>query len=117
MASTQRFEWHGEAISKVQRAAAADGLLAWAEDVLQVVNDNYIPLDEGTLMRSGESDVDRNELVASAFYDTPYAVAQHELPFHHANGRIWKYLERGSKERAQAGQEYVAQKVRAVTGG
>jgi hypothetical protein len=53
-----------------------------------------VPLDEGTLERSGVASVDPLALTASVSYDTPYAVRQHEdMTLRHPNGRQPKYLE------------------------
>lgn len=75
------------------RAAAADGLATAAEHVLQVSN-TRVPHEEGTLERSGTTDVDKDSLTASISYDTPYAVAQHErLDYAHKGKGRAKYLE------------------------
>ncbi|WP_293787759.1 hypothetical protein, partial [uncultured Aeromicrobium sp.] len=56
-----------------KRDAAAVGLARAAEHVLGVSSDR-VPLEEGTLMRSGSVNVDADNLVAYVSYDTPYAV-------------------------------------------
>jgi hypothetical protein len=69
------------------------GLQVAAEHVLQVSNDR-VPLETGTLMRSGRAVVDRSRGTASVSYDTPYAARQHEdLTMRHGPGRQAKYLE------------------------
>lgn len=57
-------------------------------------SNKIIPLDEGTLMRSGTVSLDESTLNGSVSYDSPYAVRQHEeLTWRHAPGRQAKYLE------------------------
>lgn len=73
--------------------AAAVGLTRAAEHVLGVSN-SRVPIEEGTLERSGAVNVDAENLVAYVSYDTPYAVVQHEdLTLAHDAGRQAKYLE------------------------
>jgi hypothetical protein len=53
-----------------------------------------IPLDEGTLERSGVVSVDPVALEGAVSYDTPYARRQHEeLTWKHLPGREAKFLE------------------------
>jgi len=57
-------------------------------------SNKMIPLEEGTLMRSGTTSLDEATLTGTISYDTPYAVRQHEeLTWRHAPGRQAKYLE------------------------
>lgn len=107
--------WHGDAVSAKLRAATVRGLRMWAELVLQR-SSLIVPLDEGTLDRSGTASVDERTLTAAVSYDTPYAVDQHELPpAVHRNGREWKYLERPWLEsRAEAG-PIIAKQLRKAT--
>lgn len=73
------------------RQLASEGLLRALEHVLAEAN-KIIPLEEGTLQRSGTASVDG--LNGSVSFDTPYAVVQHErLDYKHAPGRQAKYLE------------------------
>lgn len=63
-----------------------------------------VPIEEGTLSRSGRTDVDTQgaTVVAAISYDTPYAVRQHEdMSYRHDPGRTAKYLE--GPLRAEAG--------------
>lgn len=70
---------------------AAEGLRRGLEHTLAVSN-SRVPLDEGTLMRTGRVDMDK--LGGSISYDTVYAARQHEeLTWKHAPGRQAKYLE------------------------
>jgi hypothetical protein len=88
-----RLRFHGVAVHRELRTAAARGLLLAAEHVLGE-SQQVVPLDEGPLMQSGTASVDESSLTAMVSYDTPYAVPQHErLDFRHAPGRTAKYLE------------------------
>jgi hypothetical protein len=71
-------------------------LLAVCEAVLTEAN-KTIPLETGTMQRSGRVEVSGNEGQVS--YDTPYAVQQHEDPhFRHDPGRRDHWLERTVEE-------------------
>ncbi|MEU6649513.1 minor capsid protein [Streptomyces sp. NPDC046900] len=70
---------------------ASDGLRRGLEHVL-AESRKLVPLDEGTLERSGRVDVDG--LDGAVSYDTVYARRQHEeLTWRHLPGRSAKYLE------------------------
>jgi hypothetical protein len=84
-------DWNGEHIDNRVSGAAVHGLFVGAEHVLQASR-AVVPLEEGTLERSGTASV--SGYTAAVSYDTPYAVIQHErLDFRHAEGRTAKYLE------------------------
>lgn len=71
-------------------AAAEGGVIAAAEVVKQDAI-NRAPAETGELRNSGNTDADGLE--ATIFFDTPYAVIQHEtLGYHHEIGEA-KYLE------------------------
>lgn len=75
------------------REAAAGGLDEAAEHILGVAK-SLVPIEEGTLERSGAADVDGERLRAAVSFDTPYAVVQHEdMTLQHDSGRQAKYLE------------------------
>ena len=85
--------WHGDKAKAAARKGAARGLMRGAEHVLQQAN-LIVPIEEGTLLRSGAASSDEGELRAAVSYDTPYAVRQHEeLTYRHDPGRQAKYLE------------------------
>lgn len=99
-------------IAKAQRAGAVLGLKKAAEHLLQVSREQ-VPIEEGTLERSGVASVDEGELRAAVSYDTPYAVRQHEdLTLKHDEGRKAKYLEDPMNEERQVMGEIVATEVR-----
>lgn len=78
------------------QAASKEALFEAAEFILQESN-KIAPLDEGTLIRSGnvDSGEKNGKPAASVYYDTPYAVRLHEHPeYNFQNGREGKYLEK-----------------------
>lgn len=82
-----------EQIREDQHDKAAVGLFKGAEHILQVSNER-VPIEEGTLERTGATSIDEVNLRAAISYDTLYAVKQHEdLTLHHDDGRTAKYLE------------------------
>lgn len=76
-----------------ERAGAAKGLQLGLEHVLGVAR-SRVPIEEGTLERSGTTSIDDDRLVGAVSFDTPYAVVQHEdMTMSHDAGREAKYLE------------------------
>lgn len=69
-------------------AAFAEGMSEAAAELLTDANAD-VPLDEGTLEASGHSvPATAGRLQAAVYYDTPYAVRQHEdATLNHPNGR------------------------------
>ena len=112
MPQTSRIEWHGDAIAEHLREAAARGLGLAAEHLLQVSREG-VPLEEGTLERSGVASVDADELTAAVSYDTAYAVRQHEdMTARHDQGRTAKYLEGPANEERDTMLDIIAAQVR-----
>jgi hypothetical protein len=94
----------------------ADGLMRAATHLRGEAN-KTIPIEEGTLQRSGGVDVDAQAGEASVYYDTPYAVAQHENSAHrHAPGRRAKWLELSAGEQARQIAELIGGGLRKVLG-
>lgn len=92
MSISAKVDWHGDEIDDRVEAAAQHGLLLGAEHVLQSSR-AVVPLEEGTLERSGTATQEGLEAAVS-YNAPPYDVIQHErLDFRHANGRTAKYLE------------------------
>ena len=93
MGVRSRITWHGDAVIATIDAAAVVGLTHGAEHLLaEAVKE--VPLEEGTLQRSGVASVDEAALRAAVSFDTVYAVRQHEeLTWQHDAGRKAKYLE------------------------
>lgn len=103
-----RREWNGRRILGEARVGQVKGLIVAAEHLLQVSR-TLVPIEETTLERSGGADVDPAERRASVFYDTPYAVIQHEeLTYRHDPGRQAKYLEQPFNEERDTMIELVA---------
>ena len=94
MGQNYRMNWQGRRLwTSRGKARAARGMRLALEHVLAESN-KIIPLEEGTLMRSGKVSMDEGGLTGSISYDTPYAVRQHEeMTWRHAPGRQAKYLE------------------------
>ncbi|WP_032769828.1 hypothetical protein [Streptomyces sp. CNS654] len=107
-----RLTWNGDAVIRGTRAGAARGLRLGAEHVLQVSRER-VPIEEGTLERSGTATVGEDELRAAVAYDTPYAVRQHEeMDYRHDAGRTAKYLEQPMSEEADTVGEIIAAEMR-----
>ena len=94
MPQNYRLTWNGRRLwTNGGKQRAARGLQLAAEHILAESN-KLVPLDEGTLQRSGEVSVDAEGMAASVSYNSPYAVRQHEeMTWRHAPGRQAKYLE------------------------
>lgn len=92
MTQYARMSWHGHRLwTSRGRRLASEGVQRALEHALGVSNQR-VPLEEGTLERSGRADVDG--LNGAISYDTVYAVRQHEeLEWKHLPGRQAKYLE------------------------
>ncbi|MCT9090590.1 hypothetical protein N4G70_17255 [Streptomyces sp. ASQP_92] len=107
-----RLHWHGQAATDAIRQAAARGLLLAAEHTL-AASRQRVPINEGTLERSGAASVDEQNLTAAVSYDTPYAVRVHEdMTARHLPGRRAKYLESVLPEVADDVQALIAAQVR-----
>jgi hypothetical protein len=116
MVQQARISWHGARAKSAARTGAARGLGLAAEHVLQVSN-TRVPIEEGTLERSGVTDVDESELRASVSYDTPYAVVQHEdMTLQHDAGRSPKFLEQALDEEWKTAERIIAREVRKELG-
>ncbi|WAL93999.1 hypothetical protein [Streptomyces sp. Je 1-369] len=92
MTQYARMDWQGSRLwTSRGRRLASEGVQRALEHGLGVSN-TRVPLEEGTLERSGRVDVDG--LNGAISYDTVYAVRQHEeLTWKHLPGRQAKYLE------------------------
>lgn len=87
------FKWDGDQVKAGTRKGSVKGLRLAAEHLL-AESRKLVPIEEGTLERSGTVSVDAANLQAAVAYDTPYAVRQHEeLGYQHDRGRQAKYLE------------------------
>lgn len=108
------FQWFGEEAKLKLLAARAGALKIGAEYLLEESN-RVVPIEEGTLGRSGAVDVDPVAGLATISYDTPYARRQHEdLTFRHDPGRKAKYLEGTMKERGHIAFGIMGEHIRQV---
>jgi hypothetical protein len=90
-------------LDRAERALADSG-----ENLLEEAN-KTIPIDTGTLQRSGKVTYDKASRTVVISYDTPYAARQHEdTRLRHANGRRAKWLERTFNEQRQSVLQYIA---------
>ncbi|MEU6858828.1 hypothetical protein AB0B28_08145 [Glycomyces sp. NPDC046736] len=88
-----RFDWDGEKVEKRLEEALFQGLWHAALHLLHEAQ-AVVPIEEGTLERSGVASKDRGALQCAVSFDTVYAVRQHEeLTWRHDPGRQAKYLE------------------------
>lgn len=112
--SRARLRWNGTAATGAIREAAARGLLLGAEHVL-AESRKRVPINEGTLERSGAASVDEQQMTAAVSYDVPYAPRVHEdMTARHAPGRTAKCLEGVLPETSGAVQALIAAQVRRV---
>jgi hypothetical protein len=109
-----RFEFRGRQWLREAKAAAARGMELGMEHAL-AESKKVVPLDEGTLERSGKAavEVQSGRIRGTVSYDTPYAVRQHEeLDWQHAPGRTAKYLERPFAESRPVVVDLIAAEIR-----
>ena len=110
--SRAQIRWNGAAVEAAIRAAAIRGVRLGAEHLLEVSRQR-VPIEEGTLERSGVVTVDEGSVTAAVSYDSPYAIRQHEdMSLRHDNGRTAKYLERPMHEENGAITAIIAAQVR-----
>lgn len=110
--------WHTAEANARQRREVKRALGRAAEFVLQESNRD-VPLDEGTLQRSGNTDVEQGiglsgtKTKSSVFYDTPYAARLHEHPeYNFQNSRKGKYLEKAIEETKDDVKRYLVEAYR-----
>ncbi|HEY3683468.1 MAG TPA: hypothetical protein VGL93_10535 [Streptosporangiaceae bacterium] len=88
-------------LASVREVAGAIAGLIDATELLLGESRKRVPIEEGTLERSGQASVDEGSLVGAVSYGTPYGVYQHErLDLRHDQGRTAKYLEGPAVEQA-----------------
>lgn len=103
---------HG--VTKAVRDAANRGLALSAEHVLAESN-KHVPIEEGTLERSGTTSTDPAKHRAAVSYNTPYSGRVHEdMGARHNAGRTAKYLENALTSSAPAVREILAKTIRGV---
>jgi len=101
-------KWHGDEVIKKIHEAQVKALRDSVEHLLTEANKTN-PYREGTLERSGSTDVDEGAMQASVYYDTPYAIRVHEEPgLHYTDPKArWKWLEMTVKEQTDKVIEYI----------
>lgn len=101
----------GAVVDRIKDAQAR-GLALAGEHVLGESR-KIVPLEEGTLERSGRVSVDKDGGRAAVSYDTPYAVQQHEdLTLKHDQGREAKYLEKAVNGNRDVVKDIIARTLR-----
>ena len=106
-----RIEWHGREVKQSVRSAAGQALFDAAGYVREQAN-RTVPHQEGILQGSGGVEVDESAGVAAVYYDTPYAVAQHEqVDYQHSSGRRAKWLELTLQEQQRTVRDLLARGV------
>jgi hypothetical protein len=91
MSQYTRLNWEGRRLSSQEQHLVGEGLDVALEHLLGKAKE-VVPLEEGTLERSGKAS--REGLLGAVSFDTPYAVRQHEeMDYRHLPGRTAKYLE------------------------
>jgi hypothetical protein len=99
-------------VTKRMHDAAAQALSDIAEDDLRETL-LVVPIEEGTLGRSGFVEVDTGNLTAQVAFDTPYALRQHEDPtLRHDAGRKDHFLEDTVEQNRKRHTQYLQQAVR-----
>ena len=98
--SGMRVRWDSGPAKAEAKRESQRALAESAEFMLAQANDT-VPLEEGTLARSGATSVEGDTAVVS--YDTPYAIRLHENPqYRFQHGRRGKWLELTFQENAPA---------------
>ena len=104
--------WFGQEAKARTRAGAVDGLRTAAMFALTEAN-RTVPLDQGPLRRSGDTDVDPAALESVVYYNTPYAVRQHEeIHWRHPKQGRAKWLELTMQEQHGKIQQIIATQIR-----
>ena len=106
--------WKGPAVSSAVRSKALQALVEGANIILDGSN-QIAPIDEGTLIASGDVTLDEGSATATISYSAPYALIQHERgDFKHRNGRKSKFLETSYKENLSRVQQHIASAIKSV---
>jgi hypothetical protein len=109
-------KWYGAKAKDAAKKGAARGLMLGAEHLLEEAN-RIVPIEEGTLLRSGVTSLDEGAMRAAVSYDTPYSVVQHEdLTMSHDAGRQAKYLEQPLASERGKIQDLIAREIKAALG-
>lgn len=91
--------------------AALKGTKKLGENILGE-SQKLVPVDSGTLKKSGVVSLDKSAQVVTISYNTPYARKQHEdNTLNHPNGGQAKYLEQPFNERASKLESFVGDSI------
>lgn len=87
-----RLTWYGEQVKNRKKAGAAAGARNAAQHLL-AMSHREVPVEEGTLRRSGRVDSNGTQGRVGVSYDTEYAEVQHEREdYRHDPGQKDHYL-------------------------
>lgn len=112
MAMRVEKKWHGPLVNARAREGAVRGLHLATEHLL-AESRRVVPLEEGTLERSGTASVDDSELRGCVAYLPEYAIYQHEaLDWKHAPGRQAKFLEQPLQTESKTMNDIIAAQIR-----
>ncbi len=98
-------------------AAGLDAVETAADLLLEVAN-RTVPLDKSPLQNSGDVDTAKTPTgwKASVYYDTPYAVKQHEdTTLRHKPGRRARWLELAAQEERERLQQEIKNRLEGLT--
>jgi minor capsid protein len=110
MSQHSTIKWDSSQVLERMEAGAEQGLKLAAEHLL-LESRKLVPIEEGTLERSGTVTV--QGLEGSVSYDTPYAVDQHEdMTYEHDEGRTAKYLEGPARNEAHVIKDIIAGQIK-----
>lgn len=115
MKFTSRLDASGLRLDQVKAAAAKGRAQALGQAVVFYRGEanKTIPIEEGTLQRSGGIAVDEAAGEAAAYWDSPYAVRQHEdTSLRHDPGRRAKWAELTLREQNRAIMSLLADGIR-----
>lgn len=111
MAKGYELVWKGRTATREYRETAAAALFKGAELLLTEAN-KTVPIEEGTLARSGETSLDAGRLEAAVSYDTPYARVQHEdTALSHDPGRRAKWLQLTLQEQSKRLLDFISDEI------
>lgn len=91
----------------ILNGSANRGVALAAEHLLGEAN-KKVPIEEGTLEKSGTVSTDPDNFTAAVSYNTPYAARQHEdMHNRHDAGRTAKWLENAMNAEVQTAAEII----------
>lgn len=94
-------QWHGNKVKEAFETACRDSLRDAMEATGDFIDNNTVPLDESTLMKSKTIEDDKSEVAVWIGYGgggvsgvpiVPYAIRHHEVPANFQEGRQHNYV-------------------------